>query len=45
MSVVLSRKEQKIQELKNKIENWDGPRLGFAGRRRLEFLLKELEKN
>jgi hypothetical protein len=38
-------RKRKIQELKDKIENWDVPRLGFAGRRRLEFLLKELEKN
>jgi len=39
------KRKQKIEELKNKIKNWDVPRLGFAGRRRLEFLLKELEKN
>jgi len=42
---VSDKRKQKIEELKNKIENWDVPRLGFAGRRRLEFLLKELEKN
>jgi hypothetical protein len=39
------KRKQKIEELKNKIKNWDVPRLGFAGRRRLEFLLKEMEKN
>jgi hypothetical protein len=38
-------REQKIQDLKEKIANWDVPRLGFAGRRRLEFILKNLEKN
>jgi hypothetical protein len=42
---VSDKRKQKIEELKNKIENWDVPRLGFAGRRRLEFLLKEMEKN
>jgi len=39
------KRKQKIEELKNKIKNWDVPRLGFAGRRRLEFILQNLEKS
>lgn len=38
-------RDQKIQELQEKIRNWDVPRLGFAGRRRLEFILNDLLKN
>ena len=38
-------RDQKIQELREKIRNWDVPRLGFAGRRRLEFILNDLLKN
>jgi hypothetical protein len=38
-------RDQKIQELREKIRNWDVPRLGFAGRRRLEFILNDLLNN
>ena len=33
--------EKKIERLKKAIEDWDAPRLGFAGQRRLEFMLRE----
>ena len=33
--------EKKIQRLRKAIEDWDAPRLGFAGQRRLEFMLRE----
>lgn len=38
-------RDQKIQDLKEKIRNWDVPRLGFAGKRRLEFILNDLLNN
>jgi hypothetical protein len=33
--------EKKIERLKKAIEDWDASRLGFAGQRRLEFMLRE----
>ena len=33
--------EKKIERLRKAIEDWDAPRLGFAGQRRLEFMLRE----
>jgi len=33
--------EKKIKRLKKAIEDWDSSGLGFAGQRRLEFMLRE----
>jgi hypothetical protein len=41
-------KEERIADLREKIRTWDETRLatqGRAGKRRLEFFLKELEKS
>ena len=33
-----------INKVKSLIDNWDSNKLGFAGKRRLELCLKELQK-
>lgn len=38
-------KEERIQALKLRILKWDTKRLGYAGKRRLQLTLNEIEKD